>query len=56
MANIFSTTFRKFPVTAWALVGVTAYVWKASLVSSMYQQEFAKWEEQRIKELNNVKM
>lgn len=36
MAGSVGTLVRKYPTTLWLTVGVVAYVWKASLISSLY--------------------
>ena len=54
MANIITQTFRRYPITLWAGVGVAAYVWKASFVAFTYNNYYKKNEEERTKELTNV--
>jgi hypothetical protein len=51
MANF----IRAYPVTFWFSVGAVAYVWKASLVATAYQKWYAPFEQQRAKEINEIK-
>ena len=55
MAGTVGTLFRAYPVTLWLGVGVFSYVWKASLISTAYQNIYSQWDQQRIKELQEVK-
>ena len=55
MAGAFTNLLRTYPVTIWLSVGVFAYTWKASLVATTYNNLYAKFDEQRQKELNEIK-
>lgn len=46
---------RTYPVTFWATVGVSAYIWKASMVATMYQKFYKDYDSQRIKEMQDLK-
>ena len=54
MAGPIGTFIRTYPVTFWLTVGVFSYAWKASLVSTVYKQQYATWEQQRAKELADL--
>ena len=54
MANIFTQTFIRYPIASWLAVGGFAYLWKASLIHTLYTREFYQLEESRVKELRNV--
>lgn len=46
---------RTYPVTLWLGVGVATYAWKASLVATMYSRVYTKYDQERIKELQELK-
>lgn len=54
MVNQMKAFVRTYPVTLWLGVGVFSYVWKATMASTVYGYTYQKWEEERIKELQNV--
>jgi len=54
MSNIFVQTFKRYPVTCWFALGGAAYIWKASLVQTLYQKKYYDWDQERIRELGNV--
>lgn len=55
MAGPVTQIFKRFPTTIWFTVGVTAYAWKASLIASMYEHQYASWNQQRVDELQKIK-
>ncbi len=55
MAGPLSNLIRTYPVTFWLSVGVFSYAWKASLVATTYQNTYKQWEQDRAKELAEVK-
>jgi hypothetical protein len=56
MAGALKGFVRTYPVTFWLTVGVFSYAWKASLVATQYQNQYQKFHEQRVKELQDLKM
>ncbi len=54
MANPVFRMAKTYPVTMWAGVGVFAYCWKLSLVSTMYRRIYSDFEVQRQQELINA--
>ncbi len=52
MANPLMLAFRKYPVTSWAVVGLLAYKWKASMVATSYKMIYHAEHAQREQELH----
>lgn len=55
MVNRVRALLVTYPVTFWACTGAFAYVWKASMVATMYQKFYVNQHLQRIKEEQDVK-
>ena len=55
MVNRVRQLIMTYPVTFWAGVGVFGYVWKASMVATMYTKFYNNYHLQRIQEEQNVK-
>jgi hypothetical protein len=55
MAGPVASLIRSYPVTFWLTVGVFSYAWKASLIATTYQNTYHQYNEQRAKELQNIK-
>jgi hypothetical protein len=55
MANPIAAAFRKYPTVLWLGTGVFAYVWKLSMVSTVYNRDFATFEKQRLEELRRAR-
>jgi hypothetical protein len=55
MVNRIAAKIRTYPVTFWAGVGVFSYLWKASIVATMYEKTYSNFEQQRQEELTKLK-
>ena len=55
MARPLANLIRTYPVTFWLSVGVFSYAWKASLIATTYKNTYQEWENQRNKELADLK-
>jgi len=55
MAGPIAQMIRSYPVTFWLSVGVFSYAWKASMIATTYQAQYKHWEEERAKELAEIK-
>ena len=55
MVRRISTFVKTYPVTMWASVGVFAYLWKASIVATMYEKRFQAFDTQRREELRQIR-
>ena len=55
MAGPVGNLIRTYPVTFWLSIGLFSYAWKASLIATTYQKTYQSWEQERAKEIADLK-